>query len=163
MKTQTVKGFRDFVGADALKRAKVVEVIRRQFELYGFEPVETPVVEFEEFVRGENVDDEAVRDVFRLEDRGKRRLALRYEFTFQLKRVAKDQRLPFKRYQIGVVFRDERIRKGRSRQFVQCDVDTVGSGVRVGHGWFWGLVVGAKSPLGHKEGGLPFRNNGSTI
>jgi histidyl-tRNA synthetase len=127
---KAVKGFQDFVGADALKRVKIVEIIRKQFGLYGFEPSESPVVEFEEFVRGENSDDEAVRDVFKLEDRGKRKLALRYEFTFQLKRLARNQKLPYKRFQIGVVFRDEPIKKGRSRQFVQCDIDTVGSGLK---------------------------------
>jgi histidyl-tRNA synthetase len=130
VKKQLVKGFSDFVGADALKRAKIVDIIRKQFELYGFEPSETPVVEFEEFVRGENVSDEAVRDVFKLEDRGKRKLALRYEFTFQLKRLAKNQKLPYKRFQIGVVFRDEPVKEGRSRQFIQCDIDTVGSGLK---------------------------------
>jgi histidyl-tRNA synthetase len=130
MKTQTVKGFQDFAGMEARKRAKIVEIIRRQFELYGFEPSETPVVEFEEFVRGENSGDDAVRDVFKLEDRGKRKLALRYEFTFQLKRLAKNQKLPYKRFQIGVVFRDEPVREGRSRQFIQCDIDTVGSSVK---------------------------------
>ena len=125
-----VKGFRDFVGAEALKRAKILGIIREQFELYGFEPSETPVVEFEEFVVGDNKNDEAVRDVFRLEDRGKRKLALRYEFTFQLKRLAKNQKLPYKRFQIGVVFRDEPIKKGRLRQFVQCDIDVVGSSMK---------------------------------
>jgi histidyl-tRNA synthetase len=130
VKTQRVKGFQDFVGAEALKRAKIVGIIRRQFELYGFEPSESPVVEYEEFVRGGNASDEAVRDVFKLEDRGKRKLALRYEFTFQLKRLAKNQKLPYKRFQIGVVFRDEPIREGRSRQFIQCDVDTVGSSLK---------------------------------
>ncbi|MFH1238260.1 MAG: ATP phosphoribosyltransferase regulatory subunit [archaeon] len=126
---QTVKGFRDFVGDEALKRAKIKEIIKEQFELYGFEPAETPVVEYEEFVQKDNSNDEAVRDVFKLEDRGKRKLALRYEFTFQLKRIAKNQKLPYKRYQIGYNFRDEPIKKGRLRQFVQCDADIVGSSV----------------------------------
>ena len=130
MKTNTVKGFQDFTGADALKREKIKKIIREQFELYGFEPAETPTVEFEEFVKGDNAGDEAVRDVFKLEDRGKRKLALRYEFTFQLKRLAKNQKLPYRRFQIGYVFRDEPIKKGRSRQFIQCDVDTIGSTVK---------------------------------
>lgn len=130
MKTQTVKGFRDFIGNEASKRKKIKEIIKTQFELYGFEPAETPVVEFEEFVKGDNSNDEAVRDIFRLEDRGKRKLALRYEFTFQLKRIAQNQKLPYKRYQIGYNFRDEPIRKGRARQFVQCDADIVGSSVK---------------------------------
>ena len=129
MNIQTVKGFRDFVGNEALKREKIKKIIKEQFELYGFEPAETPTIEFEEFVQKDNSNDEAVRDVFKLEDRGKRKLALRYEFTFQLKRIAKNQKLPYKRYQIGDNFRDEPIRKGRTRQFVQCDADIVGSSV----------------------------------
>ena len=128
--TNTVKGFSDFVGDEASKREAMRRIIREQFELYGFEPAETPIVEREEFVRGDNADDEAVRDIFRLEDRGKRKLALRYEFTFQLKRIARNQKLPYKRYQIGYNFRDEPIRAGRTRQFVQCDADIIGSSVK---------------------------------
>jgi histidyl-tRNA synthetase len=128
--TDTVKGFSDFVGPEARKREKIRKIIQEQFELYGFEPAETPVIEQEEFVRGENPNDEAVRDVFKLQDRGERKLALRYEFTFQLKRIAKNQKLPYKRYQIGYNFRDEPIRKGRTRQFIQCDADVVGSTVK---------------------------------
>ena len=52
---------------------------------------------------------------------------MRYEFTFQLKRIAKNKKLPYKRYQIGYNFRDEPIREGRTRQFVQCDADIIGS------------------------------------
>jgi histidyl-tRNA synthetase len=55
---------------------------------------------------------------------------VRYEFTFQLKRIANKQKLPYKRYQIGYVFRDEPIKKGRSRQFIQCDADIIGSTVK---------------------------------
>ena len=77
MKSQTVKGFQDFTGDEALKRIKIKKLIQEQFELYGFEPAETPIIENEEFVKGENPNDEAVRDVFKLEDRGKRKLALR--------------------------------------------------------------------------------------
>jgi len=130
MSSETVKGFQDFLGEDAKKREKMIEIIRNQFNLCGFEPAETPIVENEDFVRGKNQNDEAVRDIFSLEDRGKRKLALRFEFTFQLKRIAKNQKLPYKRYQIGYVFRDEPIRKGRLRQFIQCDADVIGSSVK---------------------------------
>jgi histidyl-tRNA synthetase len=124
---ETIKGFNDYTGEVAEKRALIMEVIRQTFERYGFEPAETPIIEREEFVKGDNSNDEAVRDIFKLEDRGKRKLALRYEFTFQLKRLAIGKKLPFKRYQIGYNFRDEPIRKGRTRQFIQCDADIVGS------------------------------------
>jgi histidyl-tRNA synthetase len=130
MSSETVKGFQDFLGEDAKKREKMIEIIRNQFNLFGFEPAETPIVENEDFVRGKNQNDEAVRDIFSLEDRGKRKLALRFEFTFQLKRIAKNQKLPYKRYQIGYVFRDEPIRKGRLRQFIQCDADIIGSSIK---------------------------------
>ncbi|MAG11071.1 hypothetical protein CMI44_02055 [Candidatus Pacearchaeota archaeon] len=130
MKTETIKGFRDYSGKDAEKKAIIREVIRQVFERYGFNPVETPVIESEEFVKGDNADDEAVRDIYKLKDRGKRKLALRYEFTFQLKRLVKNKKLPYKCYQIGELFRDEPIREGRNRQFTQCDVDIVGSTIK---------------------------------
>ncbi|MFC1682266.1 histidine--tRNA ligase [Nanoarchaeota archaeon] len=130
MKTETVKGFKDFTGSEAQKRAVVREVIRQTFERYGFLPVETPIIEYEEFVKGDNEKDEAVSDIFKLQDKGKRKLALRYEFTFQLKRLMKNQKLPFKRYQIGPVFRDEPVSANRFRQFTQCDVDTGGATIK---------------------------------
>ncbi len=130
MTIETVKGFRDYTGEEAIKRAKVREIIEQVFISYGFEPAETPVVEYEEFVKGDNPNDEAVSDIFRLEDRGKRKLALRYEFTFQLKRIMQNKKLPYKRYQIGPVFRDEPISGNRFRQFIQCDVDTIGSTIK---------------------------------
>ena len=130
MKTDTVKGFKDYTGEEALKRARVNAIVRKVFRLYGFEPAETPVVEYEEFVKGDNSADEAVSDIFKLQDKGKRKLALRYEFTFQLKRIAKNKKLPYKRYQIGQVFRDEPVSSDRFRQFTQCDVDIVGSSIK---------------------------------
>ena len=125
-----IKGFKDFTGPEALKRIKIKKIIENSFKLYGFEPAETPIIEAEEFVKGNNADDEAVSSVFKLEDRGKRKLALRYEFTFQLKRIAKNQKLPYKRYQIGEVFRDEPVSKSRLRQFTQCDADIIGSNIK---------------------------------
>lgn len=126
MKTERVKGFNDYTGKEAKKREKIKSIIAEFFRVYGFEPAETPVIEYEEFVRGENPQDEAVSDIFKLQDRGKRKLALRYEFTFQLKRIAQNKKLPYKRYQIGPVFRDEPVSANRFRQFVQADADTIG-------------------------------------
>ncbi len=130
MKTDSVKGFKDLTGKEAEKRAFIKEVIRRTFERYNFEQVETPIIEYEEFVKGENPQDEVVSDIFKLRDKGKRKLALRYEFTFQLKRIAKNKKLPYKRFQIGPVFRDEPVSSNRFRQFTQCDVDIVGSTIK---------------------------------
>src|SRR3989338_2703331 len=115
MTSDLIKGFQDFTGEKVRKRAQIKRVIEDTFQLYGFEPAETPIIEQEEFVKGNNVDDEAVSDVFKLKDRGKRNLALRYEFTFQLKRLAQNKKLPYKRYKIGEVFRDEPVSGNRFR------------------------------------------------
>ena len=123
-----VKGFRDI--EDASKRIAVRNIIENTFKLYNFIPTETPIIEYEEFVKGENSNEETISEIFKLQDRGKRKLALRYESTFQLKRLAKNKKLPYKRYQIGTVFRDEPIKENRFRQFTQCDIDIIGSKIQ---------------------------------
>jgi len=130
MTSENVKGFRDFTGTDALKREKIKEIVIEIFKRYGFEPAETPVIEYEDFVKGQNTGDEAISDIFKLQDKGKRNLALRYEFTFQLKRISQNKKLPYKRYQIGEVFRDEPVSANRLRQFTQCDADIIGSSIK---------------------------------
>jgi histidyl-tRNA synthetase len=129
MTTEPIRGFRDFTGEEARKRAEIKKIIVETFEKSGFEPAETPIIESEEFVRGpaNQANDEAVSDIYKLQDKGKRKLALRYEFTFQLKRLMKNKKLPWKRYQIGELFRDEPAGPMRFRQFTQCDADVVGS------------------------------------
>jgi len=127
MTTETVKGFSDYTGEEAEKREKIRKILVRNFEIYGFEPAETPIIEFEDFVKGENEFDEAVSDIFKLKDKGQRNLALRYEITFPLKRISQNKKLPYKRYQIGEVFRDEPVSSNRFRQFTQCDADIIGS------------------------------------
>ena len=130
----TVKGFQDYLPPKSLKREEVKKVIEKYFKLYGFLPVETPIVEYDELMKSENLasegEDEAVSDRFRLKDKGGRNLGLRYEFTFQLARIFKRNpniKLPFKRYQIGPVFRDEPVSSTRFRQFTQCDADIIGN------------------------------------
>ena len=130
MTSETIKGFRDYTGEEAEKRAEIKKILIEGFEKYGFEPAETPVAEYEEFVKGENTSDEAVSDIFRLKDKGERKLALRYEFTFQLKRIMQNKKLPYKRYQIGEVFRDEPVSSNRFRQFTQADIDVIGSSIK---------------------------------
>ena len=129
----TVKGFQDVLPPKSLKREEVKKVIEKYFKLYGFLPVETPIVEYDELMKSESLsqeqEDEAISDRFRLKDKGGRNLGLRYEFTFQLARILKQNstlKLPFKRYQIGPVFRDEPVSSTRFRQFTQCDADIIG-------------------------------------
>jgi histidyl-tRNA synthetase len=130
MNTDLIKGFKDFTGEEAEKRKFIKSILVETFEKYGFEPAETPVIESEEFVRGENKGDEAISEIYTLKDKGNRNLALRYEFTFQLDRISKSKKLPYKRYQIGEVFRDEPTNSKRVRQITQCDLDIVGSTIK---------------------------------
>jgi histidyl-tRNA synthetase len=130
MTTELVKGFRDFAGKEAKKLYEIKKILVTLFERYGFEPAETPIIEYANFVKSGNEQDEAVSDVFKLKDKGKRNLALRYEFTFQLKRLMKNQKLPYKRFQIGPVFRDEPVSSNRLRQFTQADVDVICSNIK---------------------------------
>ncbi len=130
MNNEPVKGFKDFSGEEAVKREEIRKILVETFESYGFEAAETPIIEQEEFVREDDRGDEAISDIFKLKDKGERKLALRYEFTFQLKRLMQNKKLPYKRYQIGEVFRDEPASSTRFRQFTQCDVDVIGSTVK---------------------------------
>jgi len=126
---EKVKGFRDILPPESLKRTKVKSVIEENFRLFGFIPIETPTIEYDSLLRGDNESDEAVSDRFRLQDKGKRELGLRFEFTVQLSRIFKENstiKLPFRRYQIGNNFRDEPLRQDRYREFIQCDADILG-------------------------------------
>lgn len=125
-----VKGFQDFLPPESQKRAAVKRVVEKYFKLYGFQPVETPSIEYDELMRPDTIqEDEAVSERFRLRDRGARNLGLRYEFTFQLARIMKQNpniKLPFRKYQIGCVFRDEPTSSTRFKEFTQCDIDIIG-------------------------------------
>jgi histidyl-tRNA synthetase len=123
-----LKGFRDFLPEEALKRQYAIDIIRRTFELYGFEPLETPALEYADTLLGK-YGDEADKLLYVFEDRGKRKVGLRYDQTVPLARVISqypELPKPFKRYQIQSVWRAENTQKGRYREFLQCDADIIG-------------------------------------
>lgn len=132
MKLQTPKGFRDFLPVDALKRKTVVAKIVSVFERFGFDPMETPTVEYEETLQGKYGEEE--RLIYKFQTSGGDKLALKYDQTVPLARVvaqwgpvgAQKLILPFKRYQIQPAFRGENTQKGRYREFLQCDADIIG-------------------------------------
>ncbi len=130
IKTQTLKGFRDFLPQEAKKRQYVIDKLRRIFESFGFEPLETPTLEYEEVLAGK-YGEEGEKLMYRFEDNGKRRVAMRYDQTVPLARVVAQYQdefpTPFKRYQIQPVWRADKPQKGRYREFLQCDIDTVGA------------------------------------
>ncbi|HLH74246.1 MAG TPA: histidine--tRNA ligase, partial [Chloroflexota bacterium] len=126
---QVLKGMRDFLPARMILRHFVTDQLRRVFERFGFEPLQTPAIEYAETLEGK-FGEEADKLIYKFEDRGGRAVGLRYDLTVPLARVVSmypELVKPFKRYQIAPVWRAERPQKGRYREFYQCDVDVVGS------------------------------------
>lgn len=127
---QTLKGFRDFLPAEKRKRDYVAAKIKATFELYGFEPLETPTLEYASLLLGK-YGAEADKLVYTFQDRGDRMVGLRYDQTVPTARVLAQYQneLPkyFRRYQIQNVFRADKPQQGRYREFTQCDCDVLGS------------------------------------
>jgi histidyl-tRNA synthetase len=126
----TPKGFRDILPELAKKRREVINTISSVLEESGFSPMETPTIEFAETLKGKYGEEEKL--IYEFTDRGERQLAMRYDLTVPLARfVASNlsliERGPFRRYQVGQVFRGEKPQKGRFREFTQLDFDIVGS------------------------------------
>lgn len=128
MITQTLKGFRDFLPREALKRKYVIDTVTSVFQKFGFDPLETPALEYGEVLTGK-YGEEADKLLYMFTDRGGRNIGLRYDQTVPLARVVAqypDILKPFKRYQIQPVWRAENTQKGRYREFLQCDADIIG-------------------------------------
>lgn len=125
---QTLKGFRDFLPQQALQRKWLISKIVEIFGKFGFDPLETPGLEYEEILMGK-YGEEADKLLYRFSDRGKRKVALRYDQTVPTARVVAmypELPKPFKRYQLQTVWRAEKPQKGRYREFLQCDADIIG-------------------------------------
>jgi histidyl-tRNA synthetase len=126
---QVLKGMRDFLPEQMLLRQHVLSTFRGVFERYGFEPIETPVIEYLETLTGKYGEDEKL--IYSFKDRGDRDVGLRYDLTVPLARFVANHRndltFPFKRYHIAPVFRADRPQRGRYREFWQCDADIVGT------------------------------------
>jgi len=124
-----LKGFRDYLPAQMISRSRAIQSIREVFEIFGFVPLDTPALEYAEILLGKYGPD-AERLLYVFEDNGGRKVCMRYDLTVPLARVVAqypDLQKPFKRYQISPVWRGENTSKGRYREFMQCDVDIVGT------------------------------------
>src|SRR3990167_3292514 len=150
---RTLKGFRDFLPEEALKRQYAIDIIRRTFELYGFEPLETPALEYLETFAGQIGGGEKL--FFKFQDAGGREVALRYDQTVPTCRVIAQYpdkiTLPFKRYQIQTVWRAEKPQKGRYREFLQCDADIFGVDDRSSDGETVALTIDIYRNLGFRK------------
>lgn len=129
-KPQVLKGFRDYLPDHMLIRQQVLGIIRSVFERHGFEPLDTPALEYMEILTGKAGENEKL--MYHFTDQGDREVGLRYDLTVPLARVVamhqNDFVMPFKRYHMAPVWRAEKPQRGRFREFWQCDADIVGPG-----------------------------------
>jgi histidyl-tRNA synthetase len=130
IKPQTLKGFRDYLPDAMLAREHLMDIARRVYRSYGFAPIDTPALEYSEILLGKG-GDESDKQLFRFIDQGDRDVAMRFDLTVPFARFAAQNigvlGTPFKRYHIGTVWRAEKPQKGRYREFMQCDFDTIGT------------------------------------
>ena len=127
---RTLKGFRDHLPAQAIAREKVLEIARRVYRSYGFAPIDTPALEYLEILTGKG-SEETDKQLYRFKDHGGRDVGLRFDLTVPFARFAAQHMhklgLPFKRYHMAAVWRGENTQRGRYREFMQCDFDTIGT------------------------------------
>ncbi|MDB5387936.1 MAG: histidyl-tRNA synthetase [Planctomycetaceae bacterium] len=127
---QTLKGFRDYLPTAMLVREKLTDIARQVYRSYGFSPIDTPALEYANILLGKG-GDESDKQLFRFIDSGERDVALRFDLTVPFARFAAEHSaelgVPFKRYHLGLVWRGEKPQKGRYREFMQCDFDTIGT------------------------------------
>lgn len=134
MVIRNLKGVTDFDPAVMTLRNRITDTLRRNFELYGYQPLDTAMLNYRDLLTykyGEQA--EIVKEIYSLSDQGARDLGLRFDLTVPFcKYIALNRslKLPFKRYEIGKVFRNGPVKAGRLREFIQCDVDVVGDGSR---------------------------------
>lgn len=127
---RTLKGFRDYLPAAMLPREALIETARRVYRSYGFSPIDTPALEYLEILLGKG-GAETDKQLYRFTDSGGREVGLRFDLTVPLARFAAQHigelGVPFKRYHIATVWRGENTQRGRYREFMQCDFDTIGT------------------------------------
>ena len=125
-----LKGTKDRLPSEQVQREQIINEIKKVFQLYGFQPATTPILEIWEVLASKYAGgEEILKETYKLTDQGNRALGLRYDLSVPLARlIGMNPQLskPFKRYEIGPCFRDGPIKKGRYREFIQCDADTIG-------------------------------------
>jgi histidyl-tRNA synthetase len=162
IKPRLPKGMRDFLPGEMLKREYVFGVVREVFHLYGFEPLQTPVLELRETLMGKYGEDAEKLIYDAQHPGGKEAVAMRYDLTVPLARIVAQYEneitLPFKRYQLSPVWRAERPQRGRYREFYQCDADIVGIASMSADAEILSLVVTALRRLGFGQFSVKINN-----
>ena len=127
---RTLPGFMELLPEDQIKFNSMIDKIRKSYEKFGFLPIDTPIIEMSDVLLAK-AGGETEKQIYRF-NKGENDLALRFDLTVPLAKYVceyfNDITFPFKRYQIGKVYRGERPQKGRYREFYQCDIDIIGDG-----------------------------------
>ena len=127
---KNLKGTFDFAPEEMAVRNEIISKLKNVFELYGYMPLETPILNDFDLLKYKYEDGaEILNEVYKLKDQGNRDIGLRFDLTVPFCKfigLNKELTMPFRRYEIGKVFRDGPVKMGRAREFYQCDVDVVG-------------------------------------
>lgn len=127
---RTLKGFRDHLPDAMIARERLIDTARAVFRSFGYAPIDTPALEYAEILLGKG-GDESDKQMYRFSDKGGRDVGLRFDLTVPLARFAAQHigvlGTPFKRYHVATVWRGENTQRGRYREFMQCDFDTIGT------------------------------------
>jgi len=151
---KTLKGFRDLLPEEVRIKQKAIKILRETFEFFGFQPLETPTLEYAKTLLGK-YGEEADRLIYTFKDKGGRKVGLRYDLTVPTAKVLALYQnkipLPFKRYQIQNAFRAEKPQRGRLREFTQCDIDIFGIRSPLADGEIILIIYTALKNLGFEE------------
>ena len=156
---RTLQGFRDYLPEAMIPRERLIATAQRVYRSFGYSPIDTPALEYFEILAGKG-SEETDRQMYAFDDHGGRKVGMRFDLTVPLARFAAQHAnelgLPFKRYHIGTVWRGENTQRGRYREFMQCDFDTIGTRAvgadietaLVIHDLIRGIGTAFKRPLG---------------
>jgi histidyl-tRNA synthetase len=126
---RTLKGFRDYAPEAMIPRERLIDTARRVYRSYGFMPIDTPALEYLDILAGKG-GEETDKQIYKFQDHGGRWVGLRFDLTVPLARFAAQHvgelGVPMKCYHIAAVWRGENTQRGRYREFMQCDFDTIG-------------------------------------
>ncbi len=127
---RTLKGFRDYPPEVMIPRERLIDTARGVYRSYGFSPIDTPALEYLDVLAGKG-GEETDKQLYKFQDHGRRWVGLRFDLTVPLARFAAQHintlGVPLKRYHIASVWRGENTQRGRYREFMQCDFDTIGT------------------------------------
>ncbi len=127
---RTLAGFRDYLPATMMPREQLIDKAKCVYRSFGFSPIDTPALEYFEILTGKG-SEETDRQLYQFTDQGGRHVGMRFDLTVPLARFAAQHiaelGTPFKRYHLATVWRGEKAQRGRYREFMQCDFDTIGT------------------------------------